>query len=97
VQRLRDIIASTNPPLHEDLSLVALVPKFRGRDKFTLEEFLSTIDGLSSIVRWTKTDRVEVALLKIAGIAKSSYVGCTELHETDSAGRSFRASSARDS
>jgi hypothetical protein len=81
VQRLRDSIALTNRPVHKDLSLVALVPKFSGNDTITLEEFLSTVDRVSRIGKWKETDRVEVALLKLAGIAKSFYFGCTELHK----------------
>jgi hypothetical protein len=81
VQSLRDNIALTNPPLHKDLSLVTLVPKFSGSDIITLEEFFSTLDRLLRIGRWTETDQVEVALLKLAGIAKSFYLGCTELHK----------------
>jgi hypothetical protein len=72
VQRLRDSIALTKAPLHKDFSLVGLVSKFSGIDTITLE-FLSTIDRVSRIGIWTQTDRVDVALLKLAGIGTSFY------------------------
>jgi hypothetical protein len=80
VQRLRESITPTNPPLHKDLSLVTLVPKFSGNDTTTIEEFISCIESVSKIGQWSETDQVEVSILKLTGDAKAFYLGSSELH-----------------
>jgi len=81
VQRLKDRIPVGTAIVHKDLSLITLVPKWTGTDAaVTLEEFISSIEISARIGRWEETDKVEVALLKQAGSAKTFYKGCSELH-----------------
>jgi len=37
---------------------------------FTLEEFISSVENSALLVRWEESDKVEVALLKLAGPTK---------------------------
>ena len=81
VQQLKDRILAGTPTVHKDLSLITLVPKWTGTDAaVTLEEFISSIESSARIGRWEESDKVEVALLKLAGSAKTFYIGCSELH-----------------
>jgi len=53
VQRLRDRMSLGTPRVHEDLSLINLVPSWTGSETaVTLEEFLSTIESSARIGRW---------------------------------------------
>jgi hypothetical protein len=68
------------PTIHKDLSLVALIPKWSGQEStVTLEEFLSSIESSARLGRWEDADRVEIAVLKLTGSAKTFYQGCAEL------------------
>jgi len=81
VQRLKDSMTVGTPMLHKDLSLTTLVPKWTGSDSVvTLEEFISSIESSARLGRWQEKDQVEIAVLKLAGSAKTFYKGCLELH-----------------
>ena len=81
VQRLKDSVTVGTPMLHKDLSLITLVPKWTGSDSVvTLEEFISSIESSARLGRWEEKDQVEIAVLKLAGSAKTFYKGCPELH-----------------
>jgi hypothetical protein len=81
VQRLRERMPLGVPTIHKDLPLVALIPKWSVQDStVTLEEFLSSIESSARLGRWEDADRVEIAVLKLTGSAKTFYQGCAELH-----------------
>src|SRR5215469_4346225 len=81
VQRLKERMSLGVPTVHKDLSLVALVPKWSGQDSVvTLEEFFSSIEGSARIGKWDDADRIEIAVLKLTGSARTFYQGCSELH-----------------
>jgi len=81
VQRLKDRIPVGTLTVPKDLSLITLVPKWTGTDAaVTLEKFISSIEISARIGRWEEADKVEVALLKLAGSAKVFYKECSELH-----------------
>jgi hypothetical protein len=81
VQRLKESMTVGTPMLHKDLSLITLVPKWTGSDSVvTLEEFISSIESSARLGRWEEKDEVEIAVLKLAGSAKTFYKGCPELH-----------------
>ena len=75
-------LVSRNPDaFHKDLSLITLVPKWTVSDSVVaLEEFISSIESFARLGRWEEKDQVEIALLKLAGSAKTFYNGCPELH-----------------
>jgi len=81
VQQLKDRMSVGTPTVHKDLSLFTLVPKCPGTDAaVTLEEFISSIESSARKGRWEEADKVEIALLKFAGSAKTFYKRCPELH-----------------
>jgi len=81
VHRLRERMSLGVPTVHKDLSLVALVPKWSGQEStVSLEEFFASIEGSARIGRWEESDRIEIAILKLAGSARTFYQGCPELH-----------------
>ena len=81
VQRVKDRVAVGTPTVHKDVSLITLVPKWTDTDAaVTLEQFISSVESSARLVRWEESDKVEVALLKLAGSAKIFYKGCSELH-----------------
>jgi len=81
VQRLKDRMSVGTLTVHKDLSLITLVPKWTGTEAaVTLEEFISSIESSARIGRWEEAVKVEIALLKLAGLAKTFYKGCFELH-----------------
>jgi hypothetical protein len=68
MQWLRDNLVPANPPLLKELSLVSLIPKFAGNDSaISVHEFLSSIESIARLGRWTNEDKVEVTLLKLTG------------------------------
>jgi hypothetical protein len=81
VARLRDHLSTGIPIVHKDLSLVSLVPRLSGAESaISLEEFLDSVDNAAQLGRWTSSDCVRVAVLKLAEPAKSFYNTSTELH-----------------
>jgi hypothetical protein len=81
VQRLKERMSLGVPAVHKDLSLVALVPKWSGQDSaVTLEKFFSSIEGSARIGKCEDADRIEIADLKMTGLARTFYQGCSELH-----------------
>jgi len=69
------------PTVHKHLSLITLVPKWTGTDAaITLGEFISRIEISARIGKWEEADKVEIALLKLAGSAKTFYKVCSEFH-----------------
>jgi hypothetical protein len=81
VKQLKDRVPVGTPTVHKDLSLITLVPKWTGTDAaVTLEEFISSVESSARLCRWEESDKVEVALLKLASSAKIFYKGCSQLH-----------------
>ena len=81
IQRLKDRMSVGTPSVHKDLSSITLVPKWTGTDAaVTPEEFISSTESSARIGRWEEADKVEIAILKLAGSAKTFYKGCPELH-----------------
>jgi len=79
--RLRERVSVGAPAVHKDLSLISLVPKWSGwESRIALEEFISSIEGASSVGLWEDSDRLQVAILRLSGAAKQLYNGSLELH-----------------
>jgi hypothetical protein len=84
VARLRDRLSLGVPTVHKDLSLVSLVLRWTGAASANpLEEFIESIDSAADLGRWTSSDCFRVAILKLAGPARSFYNTCSELHTDD--------------
>ena len=50
LQRLRERVSVGAPAVHNDLSLISLVPKWSGSETgISLEEFVSSIEGAASV------------------------------------------------
>jgi hypothetical protein len=82
MQRLRERMSLGTPNVHNDLSLIFLVPKWSELDSaVTLEEFFASMEASAKIGRWEESDKREIAVLRLTGSAKLFYQGCTELHE----------------
>jgi hypothetical protein len=95
IARPRDRLSVGVPTVHKDFSLVSLVPKWPGRESGSpLEGFLGSIDSAAELGRWTSTDCGRVAVLKIAGAARSFYNTCSALNANeatwDTFNRAFR-------
>jgi len=83
VQRLRDSLSVGNPTLHKDLSFITLVPKWTSSYSLvTLEEFIPSIEISAHLGRWEEKYQVEIALLKLAGSAKTFIKGVTNSTRT---------------
>jgi hypothetical protein len=81
VHRLKAGVPVGTPTVHKGLSLITLVPKWTGTDaEVALEEFISSVESSARLGRWEESDKVDVALLKLAGSAKTFYKGFSELH-----------------
>ena len=90
IQRLRERMSLGTPTVHNDLSLISLIPKWSGSDSTnSLEEFISTLEASARIGRWEPKDTVEIAL-KLEGSARLFYQGCTELHTRDASWNIFK-------
>ena len=84
IRRLRERLSLGTPTVHKDLSLVSLVPKWSGAETaVSLDEFFASIDGAAQIGRWKQSDCFRIAVLKLAGAARSFYNGYPELHTED--------------
>ena len=82
--RLRQRMSLDVPTVHKDSSLISLIPKWSGAEtSVSLEEFLSSIERASTIGRWDESDRLQVAILRLADPAKTFYSTCLELHAGD--------------
>jgi len=81
-QHLRERMSlDTTPTVHNDLSLISVIPKSSGSDAaVTLEEFLESIEASGRIGRLSENDQSEVAILRLTGSANLFYQGCDELH-----------------
>jgi len=63
------------PTLRKDFSLIFFVPKWSGAEtSVPLEEFLSSIDRASRIGHRDESDRLQVAILRLADPAKAFYI-----------------------
>ena len=70
--------------LHKDLSLISLEPKWSGAENDTpLEECLAIIDRAALIGKWQDMDCLNIGVLRLAGLAKTFYITCLELHTKD--------------
>jgi hypothetical protein len=91
VARLRDRLSTGIPTVHKDLSLVSLVLRWsESESAIPLEDFLDSVDNAAQLGRWTSSDCVHVAVLKLAEPAKSFYNTSTELHNDDVTRESFK-------
>jgi len=85
------VTPATTPNVHNDLSLISVIPKWSGSDAtVTLEEFLESIETSGQIGRWTENDQPEVAVLKLTGSAKLFYSCCNEIHEQGATWHMFK-------
>jgi len=81
VQRLKDRMPVGIPSVHKDLSMITRDPMWRVTDAaVTLEEFISTIESTARIDRWEEADKLEIALLNLAGSDNTFYKECSEIH-----------------
>jgi hypothetical protein len=55
----------------------------RDRVRKSFRRILGSIDSAAELGRWSSQDCVRVAILKVAGAAKSFYITCSELHTND--------------
>jgi hypothetical protein len=54
--------------VHNNLSLITLVPRWTGTEtEINLEEFFSGIERSARIGRWEEEEKVENAIVKMAG------------------------------
>ena len=54
IARLRDRLVMGMPPIHKDLTLISLIPKWSGAETAApLEEFLASIEGAAEMGRWS--------------------------------------------
>jgi len=82
IQRLKESLSGGTPTVHKDLSSVSLIPKWSGLDSgVPIEEFLTSIEGVSYIGKWEESDQIRIAVLKLSDAARLFYNGCPELHE----------------
>jgi hypothetical protein len=84
LQRLRERMLAGTPTVHNDLSLIALVPKWSSSEStVTLEEFFSSIQASARIGRWEEKNQLEIAVLKLTDSAKLFHHGYPEIHAED--------------
>jgi hypothetical protein len=68
-----------------------LIPKWLGSDStISLEEFFSSIESSAKIANWQQTDKLQIAILKLSGSAKTFYQGCAELHTKETNWQTFK-------
>ena len=81
LQPLKERISVGTPTVHEDLSLISLIPKWSGSETgIPLHEFLSSIESSGRMGLWQDADKLEITNLRLNYIAKQFYNGCLELH-----------------
>jgi hypothetical protein len=69
--QLKDKITAGTRTLLKDLSLIALIPKWNGADTgIPLEQFLPSIENISSLGLWQDSDKRQVAVLRLTDAAK---------------------------
>jgi hypothetical protein len=84
IARLGKHMATVMPTVHEDLSVVSLVPKWSGAETAApLEELVSSIKGTARIGQWDDADRLQVAVLRLLDPVKVFYKARLELHAED--------------
>jgi len=49
--------------------------------QFLWRIFFASIEGSAGIGRWEGPDRIEIAILKLAGLARTFYQGYPDLHD----------------
>ena len=80
------------PTVHEEISLISLIPKWSWAEtSVSLEKFLSSIRRASAIGRWDESERLQVAILRLADPANTFYSTCLELHADDTTWQKFRS------
>jgi hypothetical protein len=80
-----------NPTVHKDLSLISLVPKWRGPESAVLlEEFFESIESAAKIGRWHTSDCLQIAALKLTDSARIFYNTCLELHAEEATWDKFK-------
>ena len=76
LQHLKERISVGTPTVHEDLSLISLIPKWSGSETgIPLHEFLSSIESSGRMGLWQDADRLEIAILGLSDVAKQFYNG----------------------
>ena len=92
IARLRDRLEMGMPPIHKDLSLTSLIPKWSGAETAApLEEFLASIEGAAKMGRWSKEDCVQLATLRLLDPARAFYNANVDHHATEVTWESFKA------
>jgi hypothetical protein len=91
LQRLRENVHRHADPLHKDMSLITLIPKWTGSESdIAVDEFLASVESAAEIGRWQDDDMCVKAALKLAGTAKQLFQGCTDLHREDVTWQTFK-------
>jgi hypothetical protein len=62
----------------------------RDRVRKSFRRILGSIDSTAELGRWSSQDGIRVAILKVAGAAKSFYNTCSELHTNDVSWNTFK-------
>jgi len=92
IARLRDRLAMGVPPIHKDLSLISLIPKWSGAETAApLEEFLSSIEGAAKMGRDGPRKTVQLATLRLLDPARAFYNANLDLHAADVTWEGFKA------
>jgi hypothetical protein len=78
---LRVQMRSGPPTAPKDLSLMALISMWTGTaESIPVSEFFEAIDGSARVGRWTATDKIEKAVLKLTAAATEFHSVCLESH-----------------
>jgi hypothetical protein len=91
ITRLTEHLSMKTPTIHNDLSLISLVPKWLGSESaVSLEEFFENYKSAAKIGRWHSSDCMQIAALKLSDSATTSYNACLELHAEDATWDKFK-------
>jgi len=91
LDKLKQQMLSGMNTVHKDFSLITLVPKWSGPENATpLAEFLASIVRAELVWRWDEADCLNIAVLRIADLAKAFYNACVELHTKEASWEDFK-------
>ena len=76
----------------KDLSLVSLVPRWRGGETAPpISEFLEIIENSAAIGNWSEADRKQICALKLTFAARAFYSATPELRDPANTWQDFNA------
>jgi len=91
IARLRERLATALPPIHKDLSLISIVPKWSCAESDTpVEDFLASIERAAKIARWNGTDCLRIATLRLTDPARAFYKSSHEVQAEDATWEGFK-------